>query len=127
LSDNDAANKKFQKELISGTASLILLSILDRASEPMYGYQIAKLIETGKNEVPIKQGALYPVLRSLEGSGLLQSEVEPSVSGPPRKYYQITENGRQTLQHWTEIWGETRAFVDSILKGKKRAKGAFDE
>ena len=121
MNDNDAANKKFQKELISGTASLILLSILDRTSKPMYGYQIARLMDSGKRDVPIKQGALYPVLRSLEGSGLLQSEVEPSVSGPPRRYYRITQDGRRAVRQWREIWGETRAFVDSILKG------AYDE
>ncbi|MFA9454066.1 MAG: PadR family transcriptional regulator, partial [Candidatus Aminicenantaceae bacterium] len=36
------ANKKFQKELNSGTAALVLLSLMDRSAEPMYGYQIAK-------------------------------------------------------------------------------------
>ena len=65
----------------------------------------------------MKQGALYPVLRSLEGSGLLESKVEPSVSGPPRRYYHITEEGRQTLQTWERIWVQTKIFVDAILKG----------
>jgi PadR family transcriptional regulator PadR len=65
----------------------------------------------------MKQGALYPVLRSLERSGLLESTVEPSVSGPPRRYYRITEAGRRTLEQWTEMWRETKSFVDTILKG----------
>jgi PadR family transcriptional regulator PadR len=65
----------------------------------------------------MKQGALYPVLRSLEKSGLLASKVEPSVSGPPRRYYTITEAGRATLAIWEEIWGQTKSFVDDILKG----------
>lgn len=113
------ANRKFQKELNSGTAALVLLSVLDQAHEPMYGYQIAKLIETGKKKVPMmKQGALYPVLRSLESSGLLESHVDPSVSGPPRRYYRITESGHETLEHWIEIWDQTKAFIDDILKGK---------
>jgi PadR family transcriptional regulator PadR len=111
-------NKKFRKELSSGIVSLVLLSVLDRAAEPMYGYQIAKLVGAGGAETPmVKQGALYPVLRSLERSGLLQSRVEPSVSGPPRRYYSVTESGRKTLGQWTEIWGETKAFVDSVLGG----------
>ena len=71
------ANKKFQKELNSGTAALVLLSVLDRAKESMYGYQIAKMIETKNDAVPMmKQGALYPVLRSLENSGLLESRAK---------------------------------------------------
>ncbi len=111
-------NKKFKKELNSGTVALVLLSVLDRAAEPMYGYQIAKLIGAGRADGPmVKQGALYPVLRSLEKSALLESRVEPSVSGPPRRYYGITESGRQTLKRWTEIWDQTKTFVDNTLEG----------
>ena len=111
-------NKKFKKELNSGTVALVLLSVLDRAAEPMYGYQIAKLIGAGRADAPmVKQGALYPVLRSLEKSALLESRVEPSVSGPPRRYYGITESGRQTLRRWTEIWDQTKTFVDNTLEG----------
>jgi len=112
------AIKKFQRELNGGTASLVLLRVLDRAASPMYGYQIAKLIEAQTPEVDImKQGALYPVLRSLEATGLLSSEVEPSVSGPPRRYYKITDYGRATLARWIEIWHQTRDLVDAVLKG----------
>jgi PadR family transcriptional regulator PadR len=111
------ANKKFQKELNSGTAALVLLGLLDKAEEPMYGYQIAKLMDSSDETVPMmKHGALYPVLRSLENSGLLESRVDPSVSGPPRRYYNITEAGRGTLRTWIGIWGRTKAFVDNVLK-----------
>jgi PadR family transcriptional regulator PadR len=120
LSLDSDADKKFQKELNSGTAALVLLGILDRADHPMYGYQVAKLMESVNTNVPMmKQGALYPVLRSLENSGLLSSQVEPSVSGPPRRYYQITDSGRLTLERWLEIWDLTKVFVDRILKGNK--------
>jgi PadR family transcriptional regulator PadR len=118
LVDIIEAAKKFQKELNGGTAALVLLGVLEKADHSMYGYQIAKLIEARSRDVDImKQGALYPVLRSLESAGLLASEVEPSVSGPPRRYYRITEPGRQALARWTEIWGQTRELVDSVLQG----------
>ena len=110
--------RKFQKELNGGTSALVLLSVMGRAESPMYGYQIAKLIETRTADVDImKQGALDPVLRSLESNGLLESEVEPSVSGPPRRYYKITEAGRITLEKWIEIWHQTKEFVDAVVKG----------
>jgi len=118
LVETNEADKKFQKELNAGTAAVVLLSILDRADKPMYGYQIAKHIETSVEDMPMTQGALYPVLRSLESSGLLESEVEPSVSGPPRRYYKITESGRETLKRWTEIWSQTKVFVNTILEGE---------
>lgn len=112
------ANKKFQKELNSGTAALVLLSVLDKTEDPMYGYQIAKIIETRSQDVAMmKQGALYPVLRSLESSRLLESSVKPSISGPPRRYYQITPLGHETLQTWLRIWNSTKLFVDAFLKG----------
>jgi PadR family transcriptional regulator, regulatory protein PadR len=115
----DSIDKKFQKELQAGITALVLLSVLDQATDPMYGYQIAKMIGTAREEVS-SQGVFYPALRSLEGSGLLESMVEPSVSGPPRRYYHITDQGRQTLGRWREIWRQTNTFVDAITEGKER-------
>ena len=110
-------NKKFQKELNAGIGALLLLSALNNSNGPLYGYQIAKVIEESSGGRPvIKLGTLYPVLRSLEENSLLKSEVEPSVTGPPRRYYQITEQGRKTLEHWIEIWSKTKNFVDKHLK-----------
>lgn len=121
--EENTANKKFRKELNAGTVSLVLLSVLGRAEEPTYGYQIIKQIERSTDRVPMmKQGALYPVLRSLERSGLLESTVEPSISGPPRRYYTITDLGRRTLEQWTVIWDGTKTFVDTILKGTNDAQ-----
>jgi PadR family transcriptional regulator PadR len=118
LENENGVIRKFQKELNAGTAALVLLRVLDKAGSPMYGYQIAKLIETEtRNVLIMKQGALYPVLRSLESGGLLESEVEPSVSGPPRRYYRITDLGRSTLSQWTDIWNQTREFVNAVLEG----------
>lgn len=119
MASSKSADRKFQKELTSGTAALVLLKVQADASSPMYGYQIAKLLEREDGEIKlIKQGALYPVLRSLENSGLLESRVEPSVSGPPRRYYRITAAGRETLERWTGLWEQTKAYVDSILEGE---------
>lgn len=113
------ADRKFRKELSAGITSLALMSILNHADEPMYGYQIAKLMEEDdKQNVPlIKHGALYPVLRSLEGNGFLSSRVEPSIAGPPRRYYTITEKGRETLERWVAIWKRTGRLIERILGG----------
>jgi len=111
--------RKFLKELNAGTAALVLLSLLRRSRRPMYGYQIAKLLEGHESSTGMmKQGALYPVLRSLEAGGLLSSTVEPSVAGPPRKYYRITQDGKAALVEWQRIWTETRRFVDAVLEDK---------
>ncbi len=116
--DATSLTKKFQKEMNAGIASLVLLSVLDNAHEPMYGYQIAKLLEEYSGDTSfMKQGALYPVLHSLEDNGLLESKVEPSVSGPPRRYYEITDQGRETLMIWQGVWKQMKVFVDKAIKG----------
>ncbi|GAA5080404.1 PadR family transcriptional regulator [Lysobacter panacisoli] len=118
MTDLDTQLRKFQKELSSGTVSLALLAVLASTGEAMYGYQIAKQLERIDGGVLSgKQSALYPVLRNLEGAGLLDSHVEPSMSGPPRRYYRITDTGQAVLQQWADAWRATRDSVDSVLQG----------
>lgn len=116
MTEADNQLRKFQKELSAGTVSLALLAVVAGATEPMYGYQIAKTLEqVGDGVLAGKQSALYPVLRNLEGSGLLESFIEPSTSGPPRRYYRITPIGRFALADWAAAWRATRNSVDSVL------------
>ena len=118
MADSSSLTRKFQKEMNAGIASLVLLSVLYKSTEPMYGYQIAKLLEEYSGDTSfMKQGALYPVLHSLENNGLLKSKVEPSVSGPPRRYYEITSEGRETLITWQDVWKQMKSFVDRAIKG----------
>ncbi len=113
------AVKKFARELNAGVVSLVLLAILDSSSEALYGYEIAKRLEVSAGgELPMKRGTLYPVLRSMEEKGLLTSKVEPSVSGPPRKYYSITDVGRDVFVNWKQMWEKTLDFVGTALDGE---------
>lgn len=112
-------DRKFRKELSAGITALALLGIMDGATGPLYGYSVAKLMEErGDGARIVKHGTLYPVLRSLEGAGLLASSVEPSVAGPPRRYYTITPSGRDALDRWACIWKETAVFMDGLLGGR---------
>lgn len=115
--DSELQLRKFQKELSAGTVSLALLAVLGGSATPMYGYQIAKRLESLDGVLSGKQSALYPVLRNLSAAGLLDSHTEPSAAGPPRRYYRITEAGRVTLQQWTAAWRATRDSVDAVLEG----------
>lgn len=116
MAEPDSQLRKFQKELSAGTVSLALLAAVARAPEPLYGYQIAKRLEqVGDGVLAGKQSALYPVLRNLEAAGLLESFVEPSTSGPPRRYYRTTPIGRIALGEWAAAWRATRDSVDTLL------------
>jgi PadR family transcriptional regulator PadR len=117
VDESSALLKKFEKELASGTVALVLLAVMAQAGEPLYGYQIARQLERSGGVLGGKQSALYPVLRNLGAAGLLDSHVEPSVSGPPRRYYQLTAAGREALRTWTAAWAATRRSVDAVLRG----------
>lgn len=117
--DKSKRDEKFEKELITGLISLILLAITNNSGEAMYGYQIAKEMETdNKSRVQLKQGTIYPVLRTMEKKGLLKSEIKASESGPPRKYYKITRKGKDKLEVWSRAWKDTSDFVNGVLRGK---------
>lgn len=114
-SERERLSLKFQRELNAGLVGLVLLAVLEQADEDLYGYQIAKrLQDRADGSPPVKQGALYPVLRQLSANGLLASRIVPSYAGPPRRYYRITEAGRGTLAEWRGIWRNTRDFVDGF-------------
>ncbi len=114
----EAFVRKFDKELAAGITALALLAVLG-AGTPLYGYQIAKRLERdGGGVLAGKQSALYPVLRGLQAAGLLRSDVQPSLSGPPRRYYRITALGRAALAQCGTHWRETRRIVDDLIGGE---------
>jgi PadR family transcriptional regulator PadR len=113
---DDSGDKKFQKDLNGGLVGLVLLAVLDQSAEDLYGYEIAKRLVSANEGVSIfKEGTIYPVLRALSAANLLTSRIVPSYSGPPRRYYRITDQGRQMLAQWSAMWLGTRDFVDRFI------------
>ena len=116
---DDSQARKFQKDLNGGLVALVLLGVLERSAEDLYGYEIAKRLQkANEGEALFKEGTIYPVLRALSASGWLTSRIVPSYSGPPRRYYRITDEGRALLAQWTGIWRQTRDFVDRFIEGQ---------
>jgi PadR family transcriptional regulator, regulatory protein PadR len=114
---DDSNERKFQKELNGGLVGLVLLAVLAESKEDLYGYEIAKRLANANDGNSIfKEGTIYPVLRALSAGELLTSRIVPSYSGPPRRYYRITEQGRSVLAEWKLIWQGTRDFVDRFIE-----------
>ncbi len=107
----------FQKNLNGGLVGLVLLAVLDRSGEDLYGYDIAKRL-AGANDGSslFKDGSIYPVLRQLSAAELLTSRIVPSYSGPPRRYYRITPKGREVLAERKRIWRHTLGFVERFME-----------
>src|SRR5260370_6183027 len=114
---DDSHARKFQKDLNSGLVAVVLLAVLDRTAEDLYGYEIAKRLQKANEGAALfKEGTVYPVLRALSANRLLTSRIVPSYAGPPRRYYRITEEGRADLKHWSRISPQTRNFVDLVIE-----------
>ncbi len=115
---DDSQARKFQKDLNAGLVALVLLAVLAASSEDLYGYEIAKRLQKASAaDALFKEGTIYPVLRALSAAGLLTSRVVPSYAGPPRRYYRITDEGRDLLKEWRRIWRHTRDFVNRFTEG----------
>jgi DNA-binding PadR family transcriptional regulator len=99
-----------KQELRRGTLILLVLSQL---REDMYGYSLVK--QLNDHDIPMDANTLYPLLRRLEGQGLLESRWDTAES-KPRKYYTITENGLAVLEKTTAYWRNFSANVEELLR-----------
>lgn len=100
------------QELRRGTLILLVLSQLRR---PMYGYSLVKKLN--EHQIPMDANTLYPLMRRLEGQGLLKSTWD-TTEAKPRKYYQITEEGSAVLERTTEYYKRFSANVERLLEGE---------
>lgn len=101
----------FNAQLRKGVVQILVLQVL--AEEPLYGYALVKRLEA-LGEFVAGEGTVYPVLRRLESSGLLEAMWEVGTPGNPRKYYTVTEQGRhflrRALAEWDRIDGAIRTL-----------------
>ena len=80
--------------------------------EPSYGYRILGDI----NEVvPMTESTLYPILKRLESAGCLVTYSE-AYNGRLRKYYMLTDMGKQKLRDFTDEWSKLKAIYDYIVR-----------
>ena len=109
-----ANTEPLERELRRGTLDLLVLRIL--SENRTYGYElVSQLRERSDGLIELKEGTLYPVLYRLEDAKLIAAEWDPPPRGVPRKYYQITTQGRERLEQLTKTWRSWVAVVESVL------------
>lgn len=89
-----------------GVIELCVLSLL--AKGDCYGYDVSESIS---RQVDISDGTVYPILRKLKSDGLVTAYLQEASGGPPRKYYRLTELGRQQYHMDKREW---LAFVEAV-------------
>ena len=101
-----------QAQMRKGILEYCILAILNKReaypSEILEEMKDAKLI--------VVEGTLYPLLTRLKNAELLSYRWEESQSGPPRKYFTITENGKDFLKQLNNTWSELNTAVEKIIK-----------
>lgn len=102
-------------ELVKGTLSLLILSLLTRMS--MYGYEIAATVHRDtEGAFRWREGSLYPNLHKLQADGLIVGEWEEKETGRKRRYYRITAKGRAVLRDKEQSWNALCQAVNRILE-----------
>ncbi|HXV70659.1 MAG TPA: PadR family transcriptional regulator [Acidimicrobiia bacterium] len=93
---------------------MCLLSIIEE--EASYGYEmVSKLRQRGLDLA--SEGSIYPLLSRLQKQGLIEGYLVQSSEGPARKYYRMSDEGRETLDQWRLEWREFSRSVDAVLGG----------
>lgn len=103
-----------RSQLMRGTLEGCIVKIISR--EETYGYEIiTKLQSYGFEDV--KEGSTYPILVRLEKKKIISSVYKDSPLGPRRKYYFLTDSGKEFLKQFETIWNDVKGTVDRILEG----------
>lgn len=97
-------------QMRKGVLEFCILSILSR--DDAYASDIIN--ELKKSKLIVVEGTLYPMLTRQKNAGLLNYRWEESTQGPPRKYYMITERGKEVLKELAESWVDLVSAVDSL-------------
>ncbi|MBB6005268.1 MULTISPECIES: PadR family transcriptional regulator [Arcicella] len=105
----DLENAKVQMR--KGILEFCILHIISRGEV----YASDMLEELTSAKIMVVEGTLYPLLTRLKNSGLLDYKWVESVSGPPRKYYILTDTGKIFLEQFGETWNELQASVNQII------------
>lgn len=90
-----------------GVVEMCVMKVI--SSERMYGYQI---IDRLSKSLDVNENTIYPILRRLTEQAVLVTIIEPQISAPPRKYYELSNEGKIRL---TQLESEWRVFLEQVL------------
>ncbi|PKK94336.1 MAG: PadR family transcriptional regulator [Tenericutes bacterium HGW-Tenericutes-6] len=97
-------NTQFKK----GILEMCILSLIDK--NDLYGFEV---IEKLSSEIEVNENTVYPILRRLTHQGLFTTYTEETNMGAPRKYYKMTELGKEKLKSYEKEW---RSFLNGVFK-----------
>ena len=100
-------------QLMKGILESCILKIIDK--NETYGYEIVVQLQK-YGFADVKEGTIYPLLLRLEKKSLITATFKESPLGPKRKYYSLTEEGKQYVDSFYQVWKEITDSVDEIFR-----------
>jgi len=100
-----------------GVLELCVLALLKKCDR--YGYEISEYLS---GRIDIADGTVYPILRKLKADGLVTTYLSEDSGGPPRKYYSLTQIGRETFESDYIEYLRFARSVENILKENENDK-----
>lgn len=99
-------------QLKKGALELCVLALLSQHDS--YAYEIASRLA---DAIGMGEGTIYPLMRRLQGDGLVETYLVESSAGPSRKYYRLSEAGKRSFTSQLTAWKSFSGAVDQILGG----------
>jgi DNA-binding PadR family transcriptional regulator len=110
---NQNKEELYEKLLLELRRGILVLAVLSQLEEKQYGYSLKQSLSDQGME--INEGTLYPLLRRLEAQGLLASDWQVIDDARPRRYYQISTEGKTILANLTREWQELSVVMAHLL------------
>ena len=99
-------------QMLKGVIDVAVLAAV--AEEDGYGYDVVRRLRAG-GLADVADASVYGTLRRLHAAGALTSYVVPSEQGPHRRYYGVSDRGRDLLAEWSGLWNDFADAVDGLL------------
>jgi PadR family transcriptional regulator PadR len=111
-SSEPEASERWEAQLRKGALEMAALASLWNGR--LYGLEIIRFLEN-QSQLILAEGTIYPILNRLRAEGLLASEWVEAEAGHPRKYYSLTDPGRQRLHEMAEAWASFAGGLTRLL------------
>jgi PadR family transcriptional regulator PadR len=104
----------WQTQLRKGMLDIVILNLLRHGA--CHGYEMVQRMRKIEG-LKIREGNVYPILARLQQESLVESETRPSADGPPRKYFNLTAAGVETLAEMNRHWEQMIDSIQHVRKG----------
>ncbi len=115
MEKNDTSHAKWDAQLRKGTLELVIMAALQKGAK--FGLELLGFLRDYETMI-ISEGTLYPLLDRLKREGLIDANWQQEDNTRPRKYYELTSEGKNRLTELTSRWRQSVRDIETLLNAK---------